>query len=281
MEGSTGRSIYNKLTEFGHYVVPFDYRTLGKKGGNVEQHLYDLQRDADLLFSIKGDFKFNSEKLHIPSVLWFLDETKRYNWFENVSKQYSKVFTSDPNAPKNTYYLPPGIDTDIHHSAEFDSKYYCGLGFAGTCRPERTTIMQKLCEVLPKGTFKVYGNSWNPSAPYYCGKAIYNEELNKFISSSRFTLNLVKGDGLNSRVLECLVNGNSILLSQKTKGISDFFEHGTHLLFWENFDELYKLLIDETFTIVDRKKMQVVAREEVLSNHTLELRLSNILDEVI
>lgn len=277
MEGSTGRSIYNKLTTFGHYVIPFDYRLLESKGENVEQHLFDLQKDCDLLFSIKGDFKFNPDKLNIPSILWFLDETKRYNWFEEVSKQYSKVFTSDPNAPKSTIYLPPGIDIGVHHSAEPESNYYCELGFAGTCRPERTNIMQSLWDKNVQ--LKVYGNSWNPSAPYYCGKAIYNKDLNTFISSSKFTLNLVKGDGMNSRVLECLVNGQSILLSQKTKGISDLFEHGTHLFFWEDFEQLIELL-DNNLTESGRNEILRMGKEEVLVNHTLELRLSNILDEV-
>ncbi len=277
VEGSTGFSIYNKLTEFGHHVIPFDYRLLKFKGEPVEQHLYDLQKDCDLLFSVKGDFKFNPDKLHIPSVLWFLDETKRYNWFEEVSKQYTKVFTSDPDAPKDTHYLPPGVDMTVHHSVEPDSKYYCELGFAGTCRPERTTIMQLLYD--RKVSLKVYGNSWNPSAPYYCGNAIYNEKLNKFISSSKYTLNLVRGNGLNSRVLECLVNGNSILLSQKTKGISDMFEPGMHLFFWEDIEELMEL-IDNDLTESGRREILRMGKEEVLEKHTLELRLSNILDEV-
>lgn len=272
--GALGHQILYTLHRMGHEVTGFDYRASEQNAGytKTKEEFEKLQSKNELLLSIKGEF--TPEKPKIPSALLFVDAVDRYSWFEEISHYYDHVFTGDPDSEIGTY-LPLGVD--IHTFRPINNvEQKTLIGFAGTCRQDRTDLIQRLHE---KYNIKVYGSSWNKNAPYYQGSALYNEDLCKFYSSCKFIFNTTTGEGINSRIFETMAINGSVILTNPTKGILKEFQNGTHLLVYNDIEELCSLI--EQYKNEEKERIRIAnnAYKEILENFTLEKTLEKILEE--
>jgi len=271
--GAFGVSVLLKLQKMRHQVIPFDYRACIQDVGQAEMNKFFVQAQdkCDLTLVIKGE-SIDPATLKHPAAIWFTDDPARYPWADKLGEAYDVKYAVRPS---NVFkYLPIGVDMDVHKPVAANPIHL--VGFAGTGRPERTELIRHLWE---KYQIQIYGNSWNPAAPYFKGKAIYNKDLNQFYSSLSFVFNVSSFGELNSRILETMSIGCSVLLTNYSKEVGSYFRHGQHLFFYNDIEELDEILSNIP-TEAKLSAMRLRAREAVMNGHTIEKRLERIFKDI-
>ena len=275
--GAMSLSIIRVLTSMGHNVACLDYRhhrdimEFEKANEYSRSLIYDVQNENDLIIMLKGDLIFDKDKLKIPAVLWFMDEVNRYIWFDDIYKIYDITFTSDPLAPNNTKYLPVGVDLNIHHPV--NTKLEHDVVFAGSGRIERYEIMRRMWK---NHKIRVCGNHWTGREEFFYGGEVYDEDLCKFYSSSKWVFNDIRGEGINSRVLETMAIMGGILITNKTIGTSQYFNSGEHLFYYDGLQDIDEIIANPPD---DLEEIRMNAYNEVIKNHTIYQKVKLLIEE--
>lgn len=276
-KGAFSWSVARKLTKLGHKVYGFDYRAAvasrGVKG--MDKMIIDMQKDYDLNFVIKGE-EIDSKIFTKPSVLYFTDSVEIFPEFADNYKHYNYVYTEDTLAPGGTSYISHGIDLDIFYHIPTDES--CFIGFAATSRPERVEFIERIWKKYGD-KLQVYGNDWNPELPYYRGKAIYGEDLNRFYSSCKFVFDLDRAEGVDWRVYEAMAIAGGIVVTNRSKTKEKYFKHGEHLFFYDDIEDLFQIL-DNPPDAEEHQKIIKAAYEKVKKDHNLEDRIKLIMENV-
>jgi len=300
--------IGNKLPFLKPLFNPFLKSYLIKENNELLAAMY--REKPDLLFIIKGDYIFprNIAKIKkefscpVAGYVWDepfykpdsnQDDYRKYN-LKNGIHLYDHMFIFDTfyideivrQGAKKVQYLPLATNSnrykEISVTDEERLQYYYDVCFIGMPAENRVEIFESLCDYK----LGVFGDYWSeyfirrgmkiPS--YYRGKAT-GETVNKIYLSSNIALNINQAqskEGLNTRTFDIPACGAFEMVDYK-KNVERHFDIDKEIVTFKNINELkskidYYLKNDEL-----RKSISVRGKQKVLSEHTWDHRVKEVL----
>lgn len=244
-------------------------------------------------------------KRGIITALWFVEDYTRFTTWQVYAKHFDYIFTIQKddciNAIKaagcpNVHYLPTACDPVIHHpltsplSEEEKARWGSDVSFVGAGYHNR----QQLFAYLTASNFKIWGTEWPNCRPFNSlvqeeGRRISPEEYIKIFNSSKINLNLhssterdgvdPSGDFINPRTFE-LASAGAFQLVDPRVYLGDFFEVGKEITTFQNISELKEKISYYLDKPEERAEIANKARQKVLSKHTYQHRLEEMLSVI-
>lgn len=164
----------------------------------------------------------------------------------------------------NPIWLPHAMEPQAYPKFDLLSKKYdvCFVGHVNS--RNREDALDRL--------FKEFPN-------FYYGQQLFEQAARKY-AESKVCFNISMADDLIMRVFEVMGTG-SFLLTNWVPTIEELFEDGKHLVLYRSMDEMidkvnYYLKHDD-----EREKIAQAGYEEVMRAHTIQHRVSKMLDVCI
>ena len=253
----------------------------------------------DLIVIIKGatisaDTYYNiKHELKIPFVVWWVDNPLAYaQSYPDIMVQLELadiVYCFDeyyigllkelgfdnlqylPNAGEPTYYRPESINNKIKE------KYGSTISFIGTAYPDRVKLLKELGQY----DLKVWGVGWGKSLlNIHCHDGVLNaEEVNLIFNASQININLHHYQCIsspNQRIFDIALSGGFQLAPRKS-GIMDIFEEDKEMAYFSSLNELKEKINKYIVDTAAAKMMAKAARAKVLSAHTYQSRMKELL----
>jgi len=244
------------------------------------------------------------KKLNIPLAFWFVEDFRTLPYWKEVAPLYDHFFSIqrgeffeelEKAGAQDYYYLPQACHPNVHKPlSETDSdcsQYKADLSFMGAAYFNRRQSFPQLMDY----DFKIWGTEWNLNSDI--GKCVQNEnrrlnseEIVKIYNSGKINLNLhsstchselnPEGDFVNPRTFEIAACGGFQLVDHRSE-LAEMFNTGEEIETFHSISELrekidYYLEHDE-----ERNAMIERARRRVLSEHTIEHRMSEMLIHIV
>lgn len=271
---ATGNFFYKSLTKLGHQVVDVDI----DKHRDQLAYLPAIQQryGADLLITLKGHGLLPDwiKAVKCTTVLWYQDDATEWQAARDDLKLYGSVYDY-------VYYFDDagiellkslGIrDPKILHCAT-DPEVYTyqpstpkrfDVSFVGNVSPVRRQLLNRL-----QRRFQVHVAT------------VFMHNMVTTFNMSKINFNLSVGEtGYPLRVFETLGMGGFLLTSDVPIKYR-LFKDKTHLVYYnnDNVEDLiaYYLVHDEA-----RANIARLGHQEVLQKHTFDLRMKQLLAEVL
>lgn len=175
------------------------------------------------------------------------------------------------------------VDPDLYKPTPIRSEFRCDLSYLGTYaldrQPKLMDILNRTAEEAPQNRFIVAGAMYPDtirwSANVHRITHVAPSGHPAFYSSSRFTLNLTRDDMVAAgyspsvRLFEASACGAAIL-SDAWPGLESFLTPGKEILLPCDAAETIQILHDLSDS--ERKRIGMLARERILSEHTSQHR---------
>ena len=251
---------------------------------------------------ISKDFALQLEKTDVSTAFWFVEDYRRFPYWSNYANYFDLFLTiQNDKFPKilresglnNFSYLPMAACKSIHKPVELtpENKVYYGsdISFMGEGYPNRHNLFSHLTEY----DLKIWGTGWENNLklqPYICknGQRVTTEETVKIYNATKININLHSsmsdslfekdGNFINPRTFEILACGGFQLVDDRNV-IREIFEPGKDIVTFNSIDDL-KQKID--YYLINEDERKIIAergREKVLSSHTYQDRLKEIINE--
>jgi len=258
----------------GHRVVDI---AIDSQGGEV-QKLSEIQKgcSADLLFVLKGHTMRPEwvAAVSCPTVLWYPDDVimlphaaadvKSYGY------AYDYVYYFDPAGlpvlkrlgVKDPRVLLPATDPEVYRRLDIAEKGH-DISFVGNVSPERRVLLDRL-----KKRFRVLE------------ARVFMDEMVDVFNRSKIVFNLGVGKtGYQLRVfealgMECFLLTNEIPLEFRV------LEDRKHLVYY-NSDNVEDLAAYYLAHDTERSAIALSGYEEVVGKHTFDVRVQQILGDVL
>lgn len=270
----TGNFFHKALVKLGHRVVDI---AIDSQGSELAR-LSEIQREhsADLLFVLKGHTMQPGwvSGVNCPTVLWYPDDVMTLPYaaadVQTYGHVYDHVYYFDPAGlpalerlgVKDPRVLLPATDPEVYRRLDIAEKAY-DISFVGSMSPERRTFLDRL-----KRSFNVFE------------ARVFMDEMVGVFNRSKIVFNLGVGKtGYQLRVfealgMECFLLTNEIPLEFRV------LEDGKHLACY-NSNNVEGLA---AYYLADEAARKSIARcgyEEVVSKHTFDARVQQILGDVL
>jgi glycosyltransferase involved in cell wall biosynthesis len=204
------------------------------------------------------------ERLAIPKAAWFIFSHLYLEHHIETAKMFDVIFVAQQacisefknHGMKNVFWLPLACDPDRHGKVSVEKQY--DAGFAGSLEDDRRSAL-----------FKRLAGEMEVSR-----KQVFLREMAEHFSRSRMVFNSAVKNGLNMRVFEGLCSG-SMLLTDTATGMDDLFQHGKHLVVYQD-DEIVDVARYYLSHEFEREKVAENGRREVLDKHTFSHRADEI-----
>lgn len=257
----------------------------------------------DVFFTINGELipLYILSKIRgkgIVTANWFIDEILSPCWrsiAEKISEGYDYFFTIDQEEAlkyvelKSTYveFLPLACDAQVHKSLELTEEekenYNSEIVFVGTLVPSRERILESIARVGLR--------IWGPRPPeskklqrYYCGRAVYGEEMVKVYNAAKVVLDI---HGLHgSKILSVpmrpfeVTGCGAFLLTDLVDSIQKMYKIGEEVVCYHDEEELKRLidyyLENPQLRISITKQGQKRAHQEHTYLHRMQRFISTI-----
>lgn len=205
-----------------------------------------------------------------PMVYWASDTHLGYDYRLEMAKKADLVFCAQKQAVEdmkhdgiaNPIWLPHAVEPQAYSRFDLVSKKYdvCFVGHVNSLN--REDALHRLFAEFPS---------------FYYGQQLFEKAARKF-AESKIVFNIAMKEDLNMRIFEVMATG-SFLLTDWVPTIDELFEDGKHLVLFHSLDEMvdkarYYLTHDD-----EREKIAQAGYEEVMKNHTIQHRVSRILEE--
>jgi spore maturation protein CgeB len=175
------------------------------------------------------------------------------------------------------------VDPSLHKRTDVHLAYRCDLSYLGTYAPDRQRkLMHYLngaARLVPLASFLVAGPQYPENIPWRPNVRrldhVAPPHHPAFYSSSRFTLNLTRGDMVEAgyspsvRLFEASACGAAIL-SDSWDGLDNFFTPGSEILVPRDEYDVARILRETSEEEIER--IGRAARERVLAQHTADHR---------
>lgn len=244
----------------------------------VQKVIKDFNKNFDLIIEIATAGQYHLvgyRKLKIPKVLiacdvYRFDQRKFMLWMKN---DFDYIFSSQKNfveifRPKKSFWLPYAAEPEVHK--KFDLPKIYDVVFVGNVNPSIYPERVKLLKLIgEKFNLKVFTN-------------VYGEDMAKIYSQAKIVFNKSAAGEINMRVFETLACG-SFLLTDRLKpevGLEEIFEDKKHLVLYDNEKDLLEKINYYLTHETEREEIAYNGYKEVLSNHTYEHRVEEILNLV-
>lgn len=212
--------------------------------------------------------------------------------FWRLIPEYDSIFTYGGGDPVVDHYLRLGaanchpiynaLDPETHHPVFSDPKLRCDLAFVGNRLPDRERRVEEFflraAEMAPEFKFVLGGEGWDgkhlPQNVRWIGH-VSTADHNRVNCSARMVLNINResmahvGFSPPTRVFEAAGAG-SCVITDRWKGIENFFEPGKEILVAANAEEIVHLL--RSLEGADAKAIGLNMRKRALREHTYSLR---------
>ena len=108
--------------------------------------------------------------------------------------------------------------------------------------------------------------------------SLYGHALNRLCCSGTLTFNHSAVRDLNMRIFEAMAMGVPLLTNREAEanGLLDLFEDGTHLIIYNNAEDLVSKARAYLGDDAARERIATTGRAEVLARHTYEHRVQTI-----
>jgi spore maturation protein CgeB len=183
------------------------------------------------------------------------------------------------------------VDPELYRPTEKRRKYCCDLSYLGTYAPDRQPKLMELLDGaarrLPERKFIVAGPQYPKEIRWRgnIGRIVHlaPPEHPSFYSSSRFSLNLTRGDMVAAgyspsvRLFEASACGAAIL-SDAWTGLEEFLAPGEEVLIPRDGEEVAEMV--EGISDEERIRIGSRARERILAQHTADHRAAQF-EEIV
>jgi hypothetical protein len=164
----------------------------------------------------------------------------------------------------NPIWLPHAVEPQAYPKGELLTKRFdvCFVGHVNS--QNRENALDRMFSEFPN---------------FYYGQQLFDAAARKF-AESKIVFNIAMTNDVNMRCFETLATG-SFLLTDWVPSIDELFEDGKHLVLYRSMDEAVekaKYYLDHE---EEREKIAQAGCEHVLKNHTIQNRVSRILEEFI
>lgn len=175
------------------------------------------------------------------------------------------------------------VDTDIYKPVPIRAEYACDLSYLGTYAPDRQHKLMSLLNAparhIPEYNFLIAGAMYPEDSTFEpnVGRITHVSPADHpaFYSSSRFTLNLTRGEMVAAgwspsvRLFEASACGAAIL-SDAWNGLDYFFTPGEEILLPKDAADVTSILCD--MSDHERVRIGSRARQRILGEHTSDHR---------
>lgn len=241
--------------------------------------------------------------LQVPIAFWFVEDFRTLPYWKDVAACYDHFFTFQQgeffeqlqaHGAKSVYYLPQGCFPDVHQIQELpqpeQNSYGADLSFMGAAYYNRKKTFPQLMDQ----DFKIWGTGWDLESAI--GQRVQNgnqrvssEETVKIYNGAKIHLNLhsstfhesinPEGDFVNPRTFEIPACGGFQLVDERSE-LADLFRAGEEIITFKSVAELRDKI---AYYLAHEDERQLIAhkgRERVLSEHTMEHRMTELLIHV-
>jgi glycosyltransferase involved in cell wall biosynthesis len=259
---------------------------------NLEKVFSQFQPDAVLVIHGQPFGEDFLSKVSVPKIGWHLEPRDDLPYLiQNATSFdiYNSFSQHDVDlllgAGFDARYLSHAVDPQNFYAVPDVPKKY-DVVFVGHWSPSRDEAIQAAFAVTPN--IALYGGYWKKSSmpgkmfkQIYKGKQIVGADLNHLISSARIVLNTsrIPGSyGLNMRFFEVLASG-SVLLTDSVPELEQHFVPNTHLVVYQNMNELKERLGE---LLNDQNKRAVISKngqQLVLEHHQYDSMAKHLLNQ--
>lgn len=207
-----------------------------------DTHIHDASYQYRLSMAKKADYVFAAQKRGVDE---FLRDGVKADFLPHAFEPFAY---NDPDTNKSFVFAKKKYDI-------------CFVGHINS--GNRVDFLDKM--------FKEFPN-------FFYGQRLFNDAAEKY-SLSKVCLNISMTDDINMRTFEIMGSGN-FCLTNWIPTIEELFEDGKHLVLYKSFDEA----VDKTKFYLkndsEREKIVQAGYEEVMKKHTIDHRVSSILNAI-
>ncbi len=275
------------LRRLGHEVIELNVacsardwggagRTLPGFSSEVTiQELADLFGKPDLYLYIEplGLIPRGLEKAPMPTACIICDTHRQLHHRQVLARLFDHVFLYqrnyvtrfDDHPPGTVHWLPYACDVDTFR--DLGRVRDVDVGFVGQLfgpNSERRRILELLSKNYHVNEQRNYLQS----------------EIPEVYSRAKIVLNLPVGDDLNFRFFEALSCGAMLLTKRIANGQELLFREGKHYVAFAGDHDLLEKVNYYLSHEEDRQRVAAEGAQEVLRNHTLSMRVQQLLTKV-
>lgn len=239
----------------------------------------------------------------IITVLWFVEDYQRFTSWQSMAPYYDFIFTIQKDecisaikgaGCQEVHYLPTAADPFAHTplalAPEEIQRWGSDVSFVGAGYHNR----QQMFAALAGYPFKIWGTEWPTMKPFDRmvqeeGRRLTPEEYVKIFNATKVNLNLHSsterdgidpgGDFINPRTFE-LAACSAFQLVDPRKYLNDFFVDGEDVATFQNAVDLKEKIDFYLAHPEERSRIAQNSRNKVLSAHTYEHRIKQMLSIV-
>lgn len=239
----------------------------------------------------------------VITVLWFMEDYLRFTYWKDLAKYYDFVFTIQRGrcmeliraaGAGEVVYLPMACDPGVHRplslSAEERKQWGSPISFVGAGYHNRQQVFASFAD-LP---FKIWGTEWPECKPFdrmvqENGRRLLPAEYVKIFNATDININLHSsserdgvdptGDFVNPRTFELAAAGAFQLVDERSL-LAECFEPGKEVVTFRNPRELKELVAYYLNRPHERQAIADRARARVLSEHTYDQRIRQMLSVI-
>lgn len=231
----------------------------------------------------------------IPWVNWFPNDLRTIDEVIDRAPAYQHVFAAGTDVAgrladhlrRPIEVIPLAADPSIYRPLQSKDQYRANVVFAGTATARRETLLTGLVEF----GLALWGPGWRKtSLRDYCrGEVPTTDTYVRAYAGASVAVNIhhqVDKNGskpesyVNQRVFELASIGVPQVVDRRGD-LDRHFEAGTHLLVFNDGEELKKLVRAALQDFAASEALGLAARKAVLSSHTYMHRMREILERVV
>jgi len=277
-------NFYQTFLNMGYSLIYFDYMRLSQKYGiDVMSELlweavYYYNPDILFYFHFHDWVKHNVwSELPVKTVIWLADDHWRYDETKPVWELFDLIITTDRsgyekrNGKHEVLLGQWGCNHLLYRNLNLPKIY--DVTFIGRCHGERKNFIDALkSHGIP---IRAFGQGWDESG------RISQADMIKIYNQSKIVLNMSiasRGGKIQIKGRDFEVPGcGSLLLTQESEEISQYFIQGEEILTYKNAVDATKK-IEYYLTDNDKRgKISKKGHERVLKDHTYIQRFKEFL----
>ena len=196
---------------------------------------------------------------------WLEARQRLAHFFDHVflfHRNYVPKFTDHPDG--HIHWMPYACDLEFFHPTgaekDLDLAFIGNLDFS----PERQRLMKRFVKLYHVNEQKFF----------------YQREIPEIYSRAKIVLNFPLGDDLNYRTFEALSCGSLLLTRRMNNGQEQLFKEGVHYEAYGDEQELEQKIAYYLSHPNEREKIAQAGLVEIRQNHSLDQRLSTMLDVI-
>lgn len=304
------QSVVEAFQNAGHYCEPF---TLNN--GLNALKLMEQSLQPDLILAMAG-LKISKPILEflkqtkVKSAIWMTEDPYYMDWTIPLSTYFDYIFTIDQAALEQykrlghpyVYHLPLGTDPEIFHSILVSEEYTSDICLVGVPYSNRIELIEFLLkntdyqiQIVGRGWGK-HNNEWikNLNRDLDLVNAwVKPETVVNYYNGSKIVLNIhrpsdekynknrmgIIAKSINNRTFDA-ASCEAFQLIDSKEELANHFEVGKEIISFQDKNDLlekihYYIAHDE-----ERKQIAIQARNRVLSSHTFQHRIDQLLMQV-